>query len=118
MNFLCTEPGKVAPSTLPKKLLDFDICYESQGEEHFTGVLILKDDYSGYIWLEPYNEEDAAKTAGSLIRWFRRFRPVSFLVFGQRKGIFVRFASLHLGLLSVVKRESRGLKTKSSTGLL
>ena len=81
----CTEPGKVVPrplghalhAALPNKLLHFDYCYMSPGENGFVYTLILKDDHSGYCWFIPTKEADAATTASALIKWFAAFGVVS-----------------------------------------
>ena len=59
LHCLCTETGSIVPRPLghglhsvePNKLLHFDFCYMSNGEEGNAYVLILKDDHSRYVWL-------------------------------------------------------------------
>lgn len=60
---LSTRTGEIIPRPLghalhavePNKMLHFDFCYMSPGKDDFTYVLVLKDDFSGYVWLEPTN---------------------------------------------------------------
>ena len=82
---LCTQPGKIVPRPLghalhaekPNKLLHFDFCYMSKGEDGYTYVLVFKDDLSGYVWLTPCKETTAEVTAEILIRWFSTFGVVT-----------------------------------------
>ncbi len=84
LHCLCTESGKIVPrpmghalhATEPNKLIHFDFCYMSPGEEGYTYVLILKDDHSGYVWLTPAKDTTAATVAKVLIRWFASFGVV------------------------------------------
>lgn len=81
---LSTTSGDIIPRPLghalhasaPNKLLHFDFCYMSQGEEDYLYVLVLKDDFSGYVWLEPTKAADADTVTDVLIRWFSSFGVV------------------------------------------
>jgi len=85
LHCLATEPGTVVPRPLghalhadkPNKLLHFDFCYMGNGEKGNRYVLILKDDFSGYIRLIPSKEATAEVTADSLIQWFSLFGVVT-----------------------------------------
>lgn len=85
LHCLCTSPGKTVARPLghalhavePNKLLHFDFCYMSQGEDNSRYVLVLKDDHSGYVWLLPAEVADAETTATALIKWFSVFGVVS-----------------------------------------
>ena len=81
---LCTQTGKVVPRPLghsmhadkPNKLLHFDYCHMSKGEDGYTYVLVFKDDLSGYVLLTTCKEATTEVTAETLIRWFSTFGVV------------------------------------------
>ena len=68
--------GHALHATKPNKLLHFDFCYMSTGEKGHTYVLILKDDFSGYVWLTACKEATAEVVANTLISWFSSFGVV------------------------------------------
>jgi hypothetical protein len=41
--------------------------------DDFKYVLIVKDDYSNYVWLKQCKNADAYSTAAVLIEWFAAF---------------------------------------------
>jgi hypothetical protein len=43
--------GTAMHASKPNELLHFDFCYIGPGEQGYTYVLILKDDYNGYVRL-------------------------------------------------------------------
>lgn len=69
--------GHALHATKPNTLLHFDFCYMSTADKEHTYVLILKDDFSGYVWLVPTKEATAEVTADSLISWFSAFGVVT-----------------------------------------
>jgi hypothetical protein len=69
--------GTVMHASQPNEFIHFDFCYIGQSEQGFTYVLILKDDFSGYIRLVPTIAASAEETAQALLRWFADFRVVS-----------------------------------------
>lgn len=85
LHCLLTISGEVIPrllghalhASLPNKLLHFDFCYMSNGEDDYTYVLVLKEDFSGYVWLEPTKLANADTVANSLIHWFSAFGVVT-----------------------------------------
>ncbi len=85
LHCIASAPGTVVPrplghvlhATKPNKLLHFDFCHMGTGEKGNTYVLILKDDFSGYVWLIPSKEATAEVVADSLISWFSSFGVVT-----------------------------------------
>ena len=69
--------GHALHATKPNMLLHFDFCYMSTGDKGYTYVLILKDDFSGYIWLIPTKAVTAEVVADALISWFSSFGVVT-----------------------------------------
>jgi transposase InsO family protein len=61
----------------PNEFLHFDFCYIGQGEQGYTYLLILKDDYSGYVRLAPTIAVSAEEMSHALLRWFADFGVVS-----------------------------------------
>ncbi|CDF38965.1 unnamed protein product [Chondrus crispus] len=47
-----------------------------KGVRDLRYVLVLKDDFSGYVWLRPTREADADTTAQALLDWFASFGVV------------------------------------------
>ena len=84
LHCIASTPGTVVPRPLgnaihavkPNKLLHFDFCHMGKGDEGHIYVLILKDDFSGYVWLVPSKEATAEVVADSLISWFSSFGVV------------------------------------------
>eukprot|EP00171_Calliarthron_tuberculosum_P012252 IDg12252t1 len=84
LHCLATQPGKVIPRPLghalhaskPNELLHFDFCYMAPGVDNQRYILILNDDHSGYVWLVPTSETDAATVADALLKWFASFGVV------------------------------------------
>ena len=64
------------PAVEPNKLLHFDFCFMSKGENGYLYTLILKDDHSGYVWLTPTKDTTAETAADILINWFAAFGMV------------------------------------------
>lgn len=69
--------GNTLHSSKPNKLLHFDFCHMGSSDKGNTYILILKDDFSGYVWLIPATETTADVTADALISWFASFGVVS-----------------------------------------
>ena len=84
LHCLATAPGCTVPRPLghamhavePNKLLHFDFCFISDGQDDYKYVLVMKDDHSGYVWLKPTTEATAEATAEHLINWFSSFGVV------------------------------------------
>ncbi len=85
LHCIATYPGTVVPRPLghalhaskPNKLLYFDFCHMGTGDKGNTYVLIMKDDFSGYVWLRPSKEATAEVVADELISWFSSFGVVT-----------------------------------------
>jgi len=81
---LSTGTGAVLPRPLgsaihaskPNQVLHLDFCYIGKSSSGQVYVLILKDDFSSYVWLKPCKAADAEATATSLIEWFSAFGTV------------------------------------------
>ena len=58
------------------ELLHFDFLYIGESRSGYEYILILKDDFSGYVYLRPCKKADAASTAAVLIEYFSTFVPV------------------------------------------
>ena len=84
LHCLCSESGKIVPCPLghalhavePNKLLHFDFCFMSSGENGYLYALVMKDDHSGYVWLVPTKYTTAETVADVLINWFAAFGVV------------------------------------------
>jgi len=84
LHCLSTGTGSVVPRPLghgihadkPNEVLHFDFCYIGKGFDDCTYVLILKDDFSSFVWLFPCIAADAEATADALIEWFSSFGTV------------------------------------------
>ena len=81
LHCVATAPGTVVPrplghalhATKPNKLLHFDFCHMGAGDKGYIYVLVLKDDFSGYVWLKPSKEANSETVAENLIAWFSSF---------------------------------------------
>ena len=60
----------------PNRLIHFDSCYVGRGEKDQSYVLIIKDDFSSYVWLVPCSAANAETTVDSLIKWVSAFGTV------------------------------------------
>ena len=85
LHCVASAPGTIVPrplgsavhATKPNKLLHFDFCYMGKGDKGNIYTLILKDDFSSYVWLIPSKEASSEVVADSLILWFSSFGVVS-----------------------------------------
>lgn len=68
--------GHAMHATKPNEILHFDYCYMESGEDGYKYVLLLKDDLSGYVMLNPTVEADANTTSTALNEWFTIFSIV------------------------------------------
>jgi hypothetical protein len=73
-----TRPlGTQLRATKPNEILHFDFLYIGLSRNgKYQYILLLKDDLSGYLWLEPYRTADSAATVYLLMRWLAVFRVV------------------------------------------
>ena len=60
-------------ATKPNEIIHFDYLFLGEGEDDKKYVLVVKDDLSGYCWLEPTTSADSEHTAEVLARWNRVF---------------------------------------------
>lgn len=58
------------------ELLHFDYLYVGESSNAKEYILILKDDFSGYVFLRPCKSADAETTASVLMEYFTTFVPV------------------------------------------
>lgn len=58
------------------ELLHFDFLYVGESGQGYEYVLILKDDFSGYVYLRPCAKADARSTVDILMEYFTTFVPV------------------------------------------
>ena len=69
--------GDVIHANKPNKVLHYDILFisKAKGEchHHFQYILVLKDDFSGFIELINCETADHLAVAAALIDWFKRF---------------------------------------------
>lgn len=78
---ICTRSGKHVPRPLmstfhaskPNELLHFDYLYMGQSDSAILYLLVLKDDFSGYIWLVPSESADSETAANAISRWISTF---------------------------------------------
>jgi transposase InsO family protein len=64
---------KALHATKPNEVIHFDYLYIDLSVDDVKYVLIVKDDYSNYVWLKQYKNADAYSTAAVLIEWFAAF---------------------------------------------
>ena len=83
-----------AHATKPNQMLHFDYVFiekplpsSADGKSH---VLVLKDDFSGFVELVPTSECTAHVTVNALLWWFARFGPVTHWV-SDRGSHFLNF---------------------------
>jgi Integrase core domain len=95
--------GTQLHATKLDKILHFDFFYiglSRDGKHQY--LLLLKDDLSGYLWLEPCRTAQAAATVDALMRWFAVFGVVLLWIW-DRVSHFKN---------EVVRRERKELKSK------
>jgi Integrase core domain/Integrase zinc binding domain len=81
-HLIASAPGETTPrprgealhaSKLFNEVIHFDYLYMSPSVDDAKYVLIVKDDYSNYVWLKQCKNTDADSTAAALIEWFAAF---------------------------------------------
>ena len=65
--------GHQIHSDSPNEVIHFDYLYIGEARESYQYILIIKDDFSGYVWLLPCKHADAWTTAQHLTTWFASF---------------------------------------------
>jgi hypothetical protein len=78
---LSSAPGETIPrplgealhATKPNEVIHFDYLYMGPSTDDAKYVLIVKDDYSSYVWQKQCKKVDADNTVSVLIEWFASF---------------------------------------------
>jgi transposase InsO family protein len=65
--------GEALHATKPNEVIHFDYLYMGPSVDDAKYVLIVKDDYSNYVWLKRCKHADADSTVAVLIEWFAAF---------------------------------------------
>jgi Integrase core domain len=60
-------------ATKPNEVIHFDYLYMGKSVDDAEHVLIVKDDFSNYVWLKQCKHADADSTVSVLIEWFAAF---------------------------------------------
>lgn len=68
--------GQQIHSSKVGEILHFDYLYIGESSDGTEYILILKDDFSGYVFLQACKHADAATTAEVLMKYFTTFVPV------------------------------------------
>lgn len=63
-------------SDTPNEIIHFDYLFMESSHEGFTYLLILKDDTTSFVWLEPCVATNAETTKDILLNWFSIFGVV------------------------------------------
>lgn len=86
-------------ATKPNEVIHFDYLFLGESEDDRKYVLVVKDDLSGYCWLEASTAADAKHTADVLARWNRVFTPPKVWVSDQgshfKNEVIAHLASVH-----------------------
>ena len=61
----------------PNTILHLDYCYIGKSDKLLLYVIILKNDFSSFVWLFPSEDADAASTIDVLMEWFSSFGVVT-----------------------------------------
>lgn len=68
-DFLSTKLHGIAQ----KEVFHFDNLYIDRGTQGTEFLLLLKEEFSSYCWLVPYQRNCAAESAGAVLNWIRTF---------------------------------------------
>ena len=68
--------GHALHATKPNELLHFDFLFMDEGDDKNSYCLILKDDASSFVWLEPCEAANSEAAASTLLKWFSLFGTV------------------------------------------
>lgn len=55
------------------EVIHFDLCYVMLGTNEILYFLVIKDEFSGYVWLIPDAEADSETTTDALLKWLSKF---------------------------------------------
>ena len=67
----------------PNEILHIDFLYMGQGTNDKNYCLILKDDFSSYVWLFPCTSADADAAAEAILSWIASFGAVEWFISDQ-----------------------------------
>lgn len=67
----------------PNDVLHFDYLFLGRSDGDLKYVLVVKDDFSGYVWVTPTSNATAEHAAETLSRWQRTFTAPSYWVSDQ-----------------------------------
>jgi Integrase core domain len=78
---IASAPGETTPRPMgealhaskPNEAIHFDYLHMGPSFDDFKYVLIVKHDYSNYVWLKQCKNADTYSTAAVLIEWFAAF---------------------------------------------
>ncbi len=62
--------GQQIHCTRVSELLHFDFLYIGESRSGYEYILILKDDFSAYVFLKPWKNVDAETTSNVLMEYF------------------------------------------------
>lgn len=91
LHCIMTRAGSLIPRPLshaihgsrPNEVIHLDFLYLGQGTDQKNYVLILKDDFSSYVWLFPADAATSEVAAESLLNWIASFGAMEWLVSDQ-----------------------------------
>lgn len=58
---------------IPNEVIHFDYLFMGESDDHLKYIFVIKDDLSGYAWLDAYPATSAENAATTLARWNRVF---------------------------------------------
>lgn len=67
----------------PNEIIHFDYLFIGEGENDFKYILIIKDDFSNYVWLIPTKKCDGESAAKDITDWIAAFGAPSLWVSDQ-----------------------------------
>ena len=67
------EQAHTLHASRPNEILHFDYLYMSEGEQNWKYILILKDDFSSFVWLVKTRSCDTDSAASALKDWISSF---------------------------------------------
>jgi transposase InsO family protein len=75
--------GETLNASKPGVILHFDFLYISLGNNNMKYILVLKDDFSGYISLHCCDSPNSMFTADCIMDWISRYRTPDYFVSDQ-----------------------------------
>ena len=88
--------GQSLHADKPNHLIHFEYSYIGPSNIGDTYVLIIKDEFSSYVWLVPCHTADASTNADGLIRWFAALKQ-------YRSGFWTKFLTLRTRLQGICR---------------